>query len=151
MDKRPKRRKFKDNPYTLESKKDENIFFIIFKDNNGLHKVKVNEDIFNIFDESEKYENARYKEYSIHIEHSEIDFNKKCKTIKSLEDEVIEKLKKEEIKKIINNLTNIQRKRIIKYYFENKTLKEIAFEENCSKVAIKYSIDIALETIKKQL
>ena len=36
-------------------------------------------------------------------------------------------------------------------FFENKTYEEIASEENCSKVAVKYSIDIALEKISKKI
>lgn len=155
MDIRPKRRKFKDNPYTLESIKDDNIFYIIFKDHTGLHKICVSKEIFNIFDESEKYENAKLKEYSVHIEHSEqseISLNmKNVLYIKSLEEQVIDSLIYIELKKYINELSDVQKRRLIKYYFYDKTLKTIAMEEKCSINAIKHSIDRALETISKRI
>lgn len=52
VDIRPKRRKFKDNPYVLESIKEKGLFYIIFKNNNGVNRINVTEEIFNIFDES---------------------------------------------------------------------------------------------------
>lgn len=155
MDIRPKRRKFRDNPYTLESIKDDNIFYIIFKNHTGLQKICVSEEIFNIFDDSEKYENAKLKEYSIHIEHSEqseINLNNKnVLYIKSLEEQVIDNIFYIELRKCINELSDVQKRRIIKYYFYDKTLKTIAMEEKCSINAIKHSIDRALETISKRI
>ena len=67
------------------------------------------------------------------------------------EDEVEYKLLSEDLKSAINKLNDIQKRRIQKYFFENKTYEEIASEENCSKVAVKYSIDIALEKISKKI
>lgn len=155
MDIRPKRRKFKDNPYTLESIKDENIFYIIFTDHTGLHKICVSEEIFNLFDESEKYENAKLKEYSVHIEHSEqseISLNtKNVLYIKGLEEQVIDNIFYTELKKYISELSDAQRKRIIDYYFYNKTLKKIALDDGCSITAVKHSIDRALYLLSKRI
>lgn len=155
MDIRPKRRKFNDNPYTLECIKDQNIFFVTFKNNTGIHKVSVTEEVFNIFDKSERYENAKLKEYSVRIEHSEqteISLSTKNVLItKSIEEQVIDNLLKNELKNIINELSTVQKRRVISYYFYDKTLKKIALEENCSINAIKRSIDRALETISKRI
>ena len=68
----------------------------------------------------------------------------------TIEDEVEEKILFDDIKNAIDSLPEIQKNRIKKYYFDNKTLEQIAEEENCSKVAVKYSIDIALEKISKK-
>ena len=57
----------------------------------------------------------------------------------------------EELKEIINSLPEIQKRRLKKYYFEDKTLELIAKEENCSKVAVKYTIDIALQKISEKI
>ena len=46
-------------------------------------------------------------------------------------------------------LPKVQRRRIKKYYFEELTLKEIAKEENCTKMAIKFSIDNAIKIYLK--
>lgn len=51
----------------------------------------------------------------------------------------------------INSLNSIQKDRIKKYYFEDKTLQEIADEEGCSPRAVKYSIDHAIENLRKKL
>ena len=159
MDNHPKRRKFKDNPYKLESIKSENIFYVTFKDHNGIHRVSVSEEVFNIFDESEKYENAKLKEYSVHIEHSvqtEISLStKNVIIVKSIEEQVIDNLLKYELKEIMDKLSSVQKRRLIKYYFYDKTLKKISIEEKCSINAVKHSIDRAIETIgiriKKQI
>ena len=148
MDKRPIRRKFRDNPYLLESIKEKNIYIIKFNDINGKHEVVVDKDIFDLFDKNEKYENARYFEYSKHLFHNEINYSQ-IKSNYSLEDEVINNLSLKELKYTIEMLPDIQKRRIKKYYFEEKTLEEIAMEEGCSKVAIKYSIDSALRKISK--
>ena len=54
------------------------------------------------------------------------------------------------INEAINELSDIQKRRIRKYFFENKTFEEIAKEENCTKRAVKFTIDIALEKISKK-
>lgn len=78
-------------------------------------------------------------------------FHKSINASISVEDEVEYKLLSEDLKSAINKLNDIQKRRIQKYFFENKTYEEIASEENCSKVAVKYSIDIALEKISKKI
>ncbi len=155
MDIRPKRRKFKDNPYVLESVKEKGLFYIIFKNNKGVNRINVTEEIFNIFDESERYENSKLKEYSVHIEHSEQSESslstKGLLISKSIEELTIENIIIKELWNTINKLPTIQRKRLIKYYFYDKTLKEISLLENCSINAIKHSIDRALNKIYKEL
>lgn len=151
MDKRPIRRKFKDNPYRLDSIEKKEIYIINFKDGKGQsHSIQVDKKVFDVFDEEEKYENARFYEYAKYIEHSEIEINN-IKDRKSLEDKVINKFTILELKNAIDNLPEIQRRRILKYFFENKTYEEIAKEEFCTKRAVKFSIDIALEKISKKL
>ena len=90
-------------------------------------------------------------EYDRHIEHSEIfennlesrALNKQIPT-----DEIVEnKINNEKLREAIQELPKIQRERLKKYYFENKTFEEIAEEENCTKRAVKFSVDIAIEKI----
>ena len=93
-------------------------------------------------------------EYDNHIEHSEVFENNLEVRAKnkptSLEDEIIRKSTFEELKKAIDMLPEIQKRRIKKYYFEDMTLEEIAVDEKCSKVAIKYSLDIAIKKISEK-
>ena len=151
MDKRPCRRKFKDNPYTLTSNKDENIYIINFIDSRGiLQNVEVNKDIFELFDKSEKEENARFYEYAKHLMHE--DFNSEViASDYSLEEEVFNNMTIKELKRALDELPSIQKRRIIKYYFYDMTLEAIAKEEGCTAKAVRFSINIALEKISKKI
>lgn len=155
MAERPKRRKYKDNPYTLNYIEEKNIYIVSFKDVKGhIQKVEVSEAVYKAFDRFELDDLSEMNEYDNHIEHSEIFENNlesraKDKPI-SLEDSVANKLQIEEIKKEIEKLPEIQKMRLRKYYFEDKTFEEIAREEHCTKRAVKFSIDIAISKISKK-
>ena len=151
MDKRPIRRKFKDNPYTLKSIAMDGIYVIEFKDVNGhQHSVQVAKEVFDVFDESEKFENARFFEYSKHIVHTDIEINN-IRDDTSIEDKIIHKDTLLSLKKTIDELPTIQKRRLKKYYFEGKTFEKIAHEEGCTKRAAKFTVDIALEKILKKI
>ena len=153
---KPKRRKSKDNPYTLDFDELEEIYIVSFKDNkNVIHKVTVSDKVFSVFDKFELEDISQMHEYERHIEHSELyeeTLNKRIldKPI-SLEEEVEKNILNEKLREVISTLPEIQKKRLIKYYFENKTFEQIAKEENCTKRAVKFSIDIALEKISKEI
>lgn len=150
MDKHPIRRKFIDNPYTLSSSTKDDLYIISFYDSKGLlQEIKVNKEIYDLFDENEKYENARFKEYNDHILSWQYNDEIISKT-DSIEDELLNNLIIDDIRKVIRSLPIIQKKRIYKYFFQNKTLEQIAKEENCTKMAVKFSIDRALEKISKK-
>lgn len=151
----PKRRKCKDNPYTLNYIEEKNIYTITFKDVKGhLNKVEVSEEVYKVFDKFELQDIKELNEYDRHIEHSEIfennlesrALNKQIPT-----DEIVEnKINNEKLREAIQELPKTQRERLKKYYFENKTFEEIAEEENCTKRAVKFSVDIAIEKISKK-
>lgn len=151
----PKRRKCKDNPYTLNYIEEKNIYTITFKDVKGhLNKVEVSEEVYRVFDKFELQDIKELNEYDRHIEHSEIfenslesrALNKQIPT-----DEIVEnKIKNEKLREAIQELPKTQRERLKKYYFENKTFEEIAKEEKCTKRAVKFSVDIAIEKISKK-
>ena len=150
MDKRPIRRKFKDNPYTLSSSEKEGLYIIDFKDIKGnFNSVKVSKEVFEVFDEAERYENSKYKEYANRIIHFDIVIENISNNT-SIEDKILYDNDICILKNIIDELPNIQKRRLVKYFFEDKTLEQIAKEERCSKVAIKYSIDIAIDRISKK-
>lgn len=71
MDKRPKRRKDKYNPYTLHTEKGK--YYIVFIDvNNHIQKVEVSKTIFDSFNIFELEDISWMNEYDRHYEHSEI-------------------------------------------------------------------------------
>ena len=155
MDNRPKRFKEIDNPYTLESIEKDKLYFIKFRDEKGEHLVTVTKEVFDVFDESEKEDNKMMVRNSRYIHKYELSDealnNKMLNNQTSIEDMLINDFEIEELYKAINELSDIQKRRIRKYFFEDKTFEEIAIEEECSKVAVKYTIDIALENISKKI
>ena len=156
MQKHLNRNKDKYNPYTLDIDEKTNTYIVEFKDvKNIIHRVEVSEKVYEAFDRFELEDISQIHKIKKHIERNEIYeetlFHKSINTSVSVEDEVESKLLNQDLKNAISDLNDVQKRRIQKYFFENKTYEEIANEENCSKVAVKYSIDIALEKISKKI
>ena len=107
MDKHPIRRKFIDNPYTLSSSKNDDLYIISFIDSNGIvQNVKVDKEVYDLFDENEKYENARFKEYNDHI--LSVQYNDEIiSKATSIEDEILNNLIVDDIRKVISSLPTI--------------------------------------------
>lgn len=153
---RPKRRKYKDNPYTLNYCEEKDIYIISFKDSKGiLQNVEVTEKIYKAFDRFELDDLSEMNEFDNHIEHSEVfenNLNNRAmdKPI-SLEDEVIRKSTFDELKKAIEMLPKVQKRRIKKYYFEDKTEQQIADEENATHQSVHIILERAIENLKKIL
>lgn len=150
----PKRRKYKDNPYSLLIENNE--YYILFKDNKNIfHKDKVSKEVFYVFNDFELEDKKLMNEYSRYIEHSEIfEYSYESRIINkavSLEEEVIRNVTFDELKKAINLLPEIQKRRIRKYYFEEKTQQQIANEEKVDIRSIQYSLNCALKNLKKIL
>lgn len=156
MAERPKRRKYRDNPYTLNYIEEENIYIVSFKDVKGqLQSIQVSREIYKAFDRFELDDLSEMNEYDNHIEHSEIFENKLEIRVKDkptgLEDYIIQKSTFEDLKKAINMLPEVQKRRIKKYYFEDKTEQQIADEENATHQSVHIILERALENLKKIL
>lgn len=150
----PKRRKSKDNPYTL--KIIDNTYFVIFKDGlDSYREVAISEDIFNAMNTFELEDISQMHKIDRHMEKSEIyedNLNKRAfnKPL-LLEDEFIKKAAFDDLKNAINKLPEVQRRRIKKYYFDDKSQVDIAKEENTTKVAVNQSLKKAILNLKKIL
>lgn len=70
---------------------------------------------------------------------------------KNLEEEIEEKIILEEVKKAISNLSEVKKRRIKMYYFDEKTLEEIAEIERTTHQAISKSIRQGIEEIRKNI
>ncbi len=157
---RPKRRKSKDNPYMLKELGNNEYTISFFNGRNELVVLNIDEKIFRAFDRFELDDLKQLNEIDNHrdfrtINNSEenenIIYNTISNSSKSVEEIVEDKIINEELYNAINSLNDIQKDRIKKYYFENKTLEEIAKEEGCSARAIKYSIDAGINNIKNKI
>ena len=151
---RPKRRRDKYNPYKLDYDEIKNQYIIMFLDNNRQnHKVIVTKEIYEAFNRFELEDLSIINKFDNHIEHAEVYENnlvsRAINKPESLETIVERKINNALLYKNVNKLPEIQKRRLKKYYFLGKTFEEIALEENCTKRAIKFSVDLALKKLRK--
>ena len=154
MDKRPKRRKDKYNPYTLSTESGK--YYILFIDvNNHIQKVELFKKLFDSFNKFELEDISQMNEYDRHYEHSEVyekTLNKKNVAVsQSLEEHFEDVLVMENLHMAITKLPEVQKRRLKKYYFEEKTFDEIALEEGCTYQSIQRSVYRAVAKIKSIL
>lgn len=157
----PKRRKYKDNPYTIIFNDKKNIYSVNFLDGRGIkQEVEISIEIYNALNEFELNDLSQMNKDDLHRDYRIIDnteateiiiYNSSIKKTKKLEEIVEENILKKELNNCIEMLPNIQKNRIKKYYFLEKTYQEIADEEKCTKRAVKFSVDLALKKIRKNI
>lgn len=156
MVKIPVRNKSKDNPYTLGYDNEKNVYTVEFSDNkNVIHKVEITDKLYGAFDTFELEDVSQIHKYSKYIEHSEIfeeTLNKRAMDKQLSVEEIIEyKMDIDDLKLAIDKLTDVQKRRLKMYYFEDMPLKNIAEIERCSIKNVHKSIEQAKENIKKSL
>lgn len=150
----PKRRKLKDNPYTLSFGAD--TYYVSFKDKAGIeHCVAVSEEVFDVFNQFELEDKSYLNEWDRHIEQSELTEKKlnerSAGDYELLDDYIIRVNETERLHYAISQLPKVQARRIKLYYFNDMTFKEIGELEGCNYQAIQSSIYCALERLKKVL
>lgn len=148
-----KRRKQKDNPYTISYNDITNIYTVAFTDTKkNHHTISVSKEIYDAMNKFELEDISQMHEYERHIEHSEIyenNINSRAKNkIPSLEENFIKNITREEIRQAVNSLPKLQCQRIRKYYFQDKNEREIAKEEHVSQQAIHKSLELAKVKLK---
>ena len=158
---RPKRRKDKDNPYTISFNDMDNIYIVSFKDGSSKNnEVVVNKEIYDFFNAVELEDLHQLNIKERHMDFRTIDgseemdnilFSKMKDKYISFDEELINKEIDLDLKIAINKLSDVQKNRLIKYYFMNKTEEEIAREEKVSQVAIHKSISDARNKLKEIL
>ena len=150
----PNRKKDKLNPYTLSI--ENNTYYISFTDGQGaFHKQEINQDLYSAFDRFELDDISQINEASRHLSEMGMSEESLCHLIadpsESMEDRVYRRIMYQKLHKAIDQLPDIQRRRVILYYFEGHTYEQIAQMEGCSKRAVKFSVDIALKKLKDYL
>ena len=150
-DARPKRRKNKDNPYTIYSvglDTDHPRYFVEFDDGEGVHQcVELDDRNFNALDLFELEDLAQMNEADRHYGESAcIELSTEEDTT---EETVIARLENEHLHSLLDQLPEIQKRRVILYYFENYTYKRIADLEGCKIQTVFDSIQVAKKFLKK--
>lgn len=147
------------NPYKLKVLLDtagQERYYVSFKDGTGtIQEVEISKELFlefQSFEKEYKHEANIYDRYIEHVELTEEQLSKRAlNPPRSLEEEVGNRIMLYFIYKTIQKLPSVQRRRFILYYHYGLTFDKIAELEGCSKIAVKYSIDIALEELKEKL
>jgi RNA polymerase sigma-70 factor (ECF subfamily) len=159
MDKRPKRYRDKYNPYklfTIGINTNNPKYYISFTDSSGTDIfMEIGKEIFDAFDRFELDDIShmnRVGRYYEHFELSDESLNNRATTIQESVDEIVAKrIDKDKLYEAISKLPELQRKRLILYYFKNMTFKEIADLEECKYQAIQDSIERAKSKLKEFL
>lgn len=144
------------NPYELKkiSRDGKTIYVAIFENGTGQKaESEVSQSVANaLFGTFVKKERNLRRSDERHLEQSEMSeqtlHQRVCNATKSLEEEIDIKLRNEQLCEAIAKLPEIQKRRLILYYFEGFTYEQIAGIEGCKKMAVKFSIDTAKEKIK---
>lgn len=150
----PKRRKDKYNPYTIYEKDER--YYILFKDGQAeIHELEIDKNLYDIFDSFELRDISYLHKWDKYIEHSEVwesTLNRRAfQSVESVEEIVFRNVQTEKLHKAIKKLPEVQKRRLILYFFDGLTYEQIAKREGCTKMPIKRSIDTALEKLKKDL
>ena len=152
--KRPKRRKDKYNPYTIYEKN--GYYFVSFEDGQGVsHILEIGKTLYETFDSFELDDLVYLNVLDRHIEQSEVwESTLNARAVQkpeSTEDIVFRRIQIQELHRAIAELPEVQRRRIVLYYFEEMTYEQIARKEHCSFQAVAKSIVAAEKRIKKIL
>ena len=154
MDRRPKRRKDKYNPYTLH-KENERYYVSFIDSNNKFQKIEISQEVFESFNKFELEDVSQMNEYERHYEHSEIYENtlhrRNVSDVQSLEEYFDNAQDADNLHMAVNKLPEVQKRRLNKYYFEDKTFDKIALEEGCTYQCVQRLVYRAVAKIKSIL
>ena len=152
LEKHPKRKKDKYNPYTLTIT--EGHYYLSFKDGHGKQQnIEIDEMLYQTFDRFELEDISHLNRVSRHIEHSELTDetlnDRAFYKAERIEDIVSESIEYEQLHRAVSELPEVQRRRLKLYFFDELTYEQIAKLEGCTKRAVKFSVDNAVEKLKK--
>ena len=148
----PNRKKDKSNPYTLSI--ENNTYYISFTDGQGIfHRQEISMGLYAAFNSFELDDISQMNEANRHL--TEADAGQEplghriADSSEPVEDHVYRRIMYQELHKAIAQLPEIQRRRILLYYFGGYTYEQIAQMENCTKRAVKFSVDAGLKNLRE--
>lgn len=154
MGEHPKRRKDKYNPYTIYEK--EGKYYITFKDSQGKRNcLEVDKELYETFNDFELEDLSYLNILDRHLEQSEVwevSLNARAVEVpETIEEIVLRNIQNEKVHRAIEQLPEVQKRRIEMYFFDEMTYEEIAVREKCKHPAVVKSVKIALEKMKRIL
>lgn len=154
-----KRRKDKNNPYTIFSTGSDigdHHYFISFTGTNGIQLcIEVSKELFDQFDQWELEDLSFLHEVERHYEQSELTdqslYKRALQKPMTPENIVFQEIERKELIKAMSTLTDVQYRRLIMYFWHGMSLQEIGIAEGCKYQAVQDSIERAYAKIKKYL
>ena len=149
----PKRRKDKYNPYTIGTTEDGRHWLTFLDGQGDRHHVEISAAVYALFDSFELDDLSYLNEVNRHYEQSELTeaslYDRAVHRPATVEESALQSMEYAQLHRAISELPEIQKRRLILYYFQGLTYEQIAGMEGCTKRAVKFSVDIAVEKLKK--
>ena len=149
----PKRRKDKYNPYTIGTTEDGRHWLTFLDGQGNRHHFEISAAVFALFDSFELDDLSYLNEVDRHYEQSELTeaslYDRAVHRPATVEESALQSMEYAQLHRAISELPEIQKRRLILYYFQDLTYEQIAEMEGCTKRAVKFSVDIAVEKLKK--
>ena len=109
--------------------------------------------MFALFDSFELDDLSYMNEVDRHYEQSELTkaslYDRAVHRPATVEESALQSMEYAQLHRAISGLPEIQKRRLILYYFQGLTYERIAEMEGCTKRAVKFSVDIAVEKLKR--
>lgn len=130
-------------------------YYVRFSDSNhAIQEAKVTKNQFVAFLKSVARAKKEKNEQDRHIEQSELTEATLQRRMTNkplpLDERLIAEMEKERLRQAIKKLSKLSQERIYLYYFEKKTLEEIASKEGVDPSAVWRSIQRALDLLRTQ-
>ena len=157
FDKRPKRRRDKDNPYelfTVGFGTPEPLYFIRFKDGQQIeHCMEIQKSLFDLLNSFELEDLSFLNEQERHYDLRDPSDTRLSEELVApdVEETALKRIRYENLHKAISTLPSVQSRRLSLYFFGGFTLEEIARQEGVSTQSIGRSIYKAEKNLKKIL
>ena len=149
----PKRRKDKYNPSTIGTTEDGRHWLTFLDGQGNRHHFEISAAVFALFDSFELDDLSYLNEVDRHYEQSELTeaslYDRAVHRPATVEESALQSMEYAQLHRAISELPEIQNRRLILYYFQDLTYEQIAEMEGCTKRAVKFSVDIAVEKLKK--
>ena len=152
-EKRPKRRKRQIQSLHTYRKRGQAFSFLSGRTRCIAGITNNKKELFEVLNRFELDDLSILNEWDRHYEHSELTeislYNRAVSPPESVEEAVFRNLRYETLHRAIKQLPEVQRRRLILYYFMGLTYAQIAEKEGCTFQAVGKSISAAEKRLKK--
>ena len=148
----PKRRKDKYNPYTIGTSGDGRHWLTFSDGQRHRHHLEINAAVFALFDSFELDDLSYLNEVDRHYEQSELTeaslYDRAVYRPATVEESALQSMEYAQLHRAISELPEIQKRRLILYYFQGLTYEQIAGMEGCTFQAVAKSVAAAEKRLK---